>query len=91
MKSSSDIATQRQEKLPIREEERRVLDKPIVYRLYQSVENHSLFEIEIASPDERERASLGRDHERATDIYRAVVSGEVTPCTLKDIIDDCFH
>lgn len=90
MEAPSDNAVQWQEKTQISEDRREILGKRIVYHLYRIGAGAPFFEMEIATPDERESAALGSDPERAIDIYRAVVKGEVTPCTLKYIIDDCF-
>lgn len=91
MESSNATIGQRQAELPIKEDEQRVLDKRVIYRLYEYRGTVPLYEMEIATSEERERAVLGNDFARAADIYSALFRGEVTPCTLNNIIDDCFH
>lgn len=90
MESPSDITALQQEKLSIKEDEQIILGKRVVYRLYRSGGSVPLYEMEIATPDERESVPLGNNLGQAMDIYSAVFKGEVTPCTLKYIVYDCF-
>lgn len=65
--------------------------KQVFYRLYEYHGADLWYEVEIELTGERETASLGSDFSRAADIYKALFLGEVTPCTLKNIIEDCFN
>lgn len=91
MKASSGITARQKERTLIKEDVQTIIGKQVFYRLYEYHGADLRYEMEIELTGERENASLGSDLTRATDIYKALFLGEVTPCTLKNIIEDCFN
>ena len=57
----------------------------VYYRLY---EQSSCFAIEICLDTERCRSHVGSSFARAAYLYELLVQGEVTPCTMQDILSD---
>ena len=91
MKASSGITARQKERNLIKEDVQTIIGKQVFYRLYEYRDADLRYEMEIELTGERENASLGSDLTRAPDIYKALFLGEVTPCTLKNIIEDCFN
>ena len=70
------------------EEERVVADCPAIYRLYELQGSTPQYLMEIVFEGERDRAYLGEEYLFAMRIFRALVYGRVTPCTLRAIVAD---
>ena len=58
----------------------------VCYRLY---ERDAHFAIEISLGADRRRSDVGKSFSRAAYLYELLVQGEVTPCTMQDILEDC--
>ena len=58
----------------------------VCYRLY---ERDARFAIEISLGADRCRSDVGKSFSRAAYLYELLVQGEVTPCTMQDILEDC--
>ncbi len=91
MEAPCGITARQKERNLIKEDVQIIIGKQVFYRLYEYRGADLWYEVEIELTGERETASLGSDLTRATDIYKALFLGEVTPCTLKNIIEDCFN
>ena len=63
---------------------------PILYRLHaQGNESDSHFSISVTIPDEETcEVDAGSDLLRALNYYRRIKDGNVTPCTLTEILQD---
>ena len=71
----------------LEEESRTVAGCPAVYRLYEFIFSKPQYFVEVLYGRERARASLGEGMD-ASALFHALVQGEVTPCTLGDIVED---
>lgn len=91
MEAPCGITARQKERNLIKEDVQIIIGKQVFYRLYEYRGADLWYEVEIELTGERENASLGSDLTRAADIYKALFLGEVTPCTLKNIIEDCFN
>ena len=70
------------------EEECRVGEALVRYRLCASYFVGTEYYIEIVLSGERAAAHLGTERATAQHLFEKIVSGTVTPCTLKDIVQD---
>ena len=57
----------------------------ICYRLF---ERGSHFVIEVSLGADRTRSDVGNSFSRAAYLYELLVQGEVTPCTVQDVLED---
>ena len=57
----------------------------ISYRLF---ERGSHFFVEVSLGTDRTRSDVGSSFSRAAHLYELLVQGEVTPCTVQDILED---
>ena len=57
----------------------------VFYRLFEDI---SGFSIEICFGEDHCRSRVGSGFARAAALYERLVQGEVTPCTMQDILDD---
>ena len=58
----------------------------VCYHLY---ERDAHFLIEISLGADCCRSDVGKSFSRAAYLYELLVQGEVTPCTMQDILEDC--
>ena len=70
---------------PIREKRVALAGHKACYRLF---ERGSRFFIEISFDADRSQAEVGDSFSRAAYLYDLLVEGEVTPCTMRDILED---
>ena len=70
---------------PIREKRVALAGHEACYRLF---ERGSRFFIEISFDADRSQAEVGDSFSRAAYLYDLLVEGEVTPCTMRDILED---
>ena len=73
------------QEMPIREKRMALAGREGCYRLF---ERGSRFFIEITLGADRSSADVGSSFYRAAYLYDLLVEGEVTPCTLQDILED---
>ena len=73
------------EEMLIKEMKQLVAGLDACYRLY---ERETRFSIEISLGTERCRSDVGKSFSRAAYLYELLVQGEVTPCTMQDILED---
>lgn len=55
---------------------------------YRLLECASRFVIEVSLGGDRTRSDVGKSFSRAAYLYELLVQGEVTPCTVQDILAD---
>lgn len=73
------------EETMIRETRLVVAGYDVCYRLYEC---RTCFLIELSLGADRCRSYVGNSFSRAAYVYELLVRGEVTPCTMQDIIED---
>lgn len=78
--------TSSHEEILIKEIRQPVAGFDVSYRLY---ERAARFSIEISLDADRRRADVGKSFSNAAYLYELLVQGEVTPCTMQDILQDC--
>ncbi len=73
----------------LRADKKTVLDKVVVYRLFQirSCKGHH-YSINVSADNESSTGRFGTNRAKALDIYRKIVRNEITPCSLGDIAED---
>ena len=74
----------------LREDQARVLDAVAKYRLYEGSFASAQYYVEVTLENERSAAYLGEDAARAMSVYKTILDGTVTPCTLQSIVEDLF-
>lgn len=57
----------------------------VCYRLF---ERSSHFVIEITLDADCRRSDVGKSFSHAAHLYELLVEGEVTPCTMRDVLED---
>ena len=70
------------------EERRTVAARAAVYRLYACRFCTVLYVVEVIYDGERSAAYLGEDPDLCAEMFAALVRGEVTACTLRDVVED---
>ncbi|MBQ7347457.1 MAG: hypothetical protein IJW55_05820 [Clostridia bacterium] len=83
------ILHQKQETLTLAEETAFCAGLCVTYRLTSSTDpSDRTFYLSVLADKDACTASVGNDLMRATSIFRAVIQGFVTPCTLPDVLSD---
>ena len=75
----------------LREEKRTVAGRAAVYRLCVCCFSVPQYAVEVIFGEERSAAYLGEDKKASAGLFELLVCGEVTPCTLRDIVEDLRH
>ena len=72
----------------LREEKKATKGLLLRYRFCGCCFAKKQYYVEICLGNERAAAYLGTDKEAACEVFKALVDGTVTPCTLADIMED---
>ncbi len=70
------------------EERKMIAAHTAIYRFYACRISDVLYVAEVIYGGERSAAYLGEDPAFCEEVFTALVRGEVTPCTLRDIVED---
>lgn len=81
----------RQKTSVIRCRSRYIAGEEYVYKLKResSGDNYG-YGISIEGTDDTSECYAGNERRRASALFRRVCDGQVTPCTLKDVVEDYF-
>ena len=60
----------------------------ISYSLFSAYKDNKIYFISAESSNDCSMAVVGGSRDQAEKIFRLLVEGKVTPCTLKDCVDD---
>lgn len=73
----------------LRSDTRSVLNMKVKYRLYQIRNNKErIYVISVSADGESKTCFFGQDRTAASLMYKKIVSGSVTPCSIREIAED---